>query len=242
MKTLKTYTIAATLLLITSFLSAGQAFGFEVDQTIIQMSPQGLNSKKIIKLNNKEKYKKIVSIETFERSFGTKENEPKITTLLKVNEKNVVLPPESETPVAIEWAGTDPLRQEKAFRVIITELKKDKSDVNHLNDPLLQYVTSVFVTPEGAEEKIEVRKSELKRNNLLNITVRNTGKKHKIFLDDQLVIQDSKTKETLAVVQDSEVLQQTLLMPGQTKVIELPLNQNLKKKPFTVSFVKNEGK
>lgn len=226
---------------LTSQLMGQLASAFEVDHNIIQMAPAGDDIKKVIILKNKEKYKKLVQVEVFERQFEQKEKEPKQSELIDVSHKTVLLEPSSEFQVTLTWKGSADLKKDSAFRVVFTEIKKDKENASTLQEPLMKYVTSVFVTPAGYKDDIFVVKSDVKKRTLA-LTLRNKGKKHKLFLGTALLLQDGKTKETFMTISESEALQQTLIMPGQTKTVEITLDQEPKNKSFKVSFVENEAK
>lgn len=228
------------IIFLSCFCSS--VFAFEVDQTILEMTPVGSNSKKTIKLKNNEKHKRVINVEVMERAFSGKNETLKATSLLVASEKSLVLEPGKESTLSIDWKGSEGLKTANAFRLILTEVKKDAEKVNQLKEPLVSYQLSVFVTPDEAKEKIEIQKSDVKDERFLSLTIRNSGKRHRLFLNSDLVIKDLKTKETLLTIKDSAVLQQLLIMPGQVKTVEIPLDMGIKKRPILVSFAENESK
>lgn len=231
------------LFLIMSILfSLSVAHAFEIDRMVVELSPSGENSKAQIKIKNNEAHQRVINVDFSERVFSGRSESQKATEKLTVDNKSLMIEPGKESTVTIEWKGKADIKSSEAFRVVFTELRKNKEKVNSLKEPLISYHTSVFVSPETATEKVDIQKAEIQENSRkLLLTLKNSGKKHRLFMKTGLEIKDLKSKEVLTVIQDSPELQQVLLMPGQVKTIEIPLNQEVKKKPILVSFKEHES-
>jgi P pilus assembly chaperone PapD len=227
--------------LLAMVLLPSLSYCFEVDKMVLELSASGPNTKGIIKVKNKESYARIVNIEVSQRNFSGKKEELKPTSQLVIDKTSLALEPGKEEILNVEWKGKSDIKASEAFRVVLVEVKKNLESVNSLKDPLLSYSTSVFVSPEAATEKIDVKKAEIhESSNKLVLTLKNSGKRHRLFFNTALEIKDLKSQEILAVVKDSVELQQVLLMPGQTKTIDIFLSKHLKKKPVIVSLKDHE--
>ncbi len=230
-----------TIIAVFCFLCfSGKLYGFEVDQTYFQMSTKGLDSKHTLTLKNDRNEKRFITVEVVERIWNDKKNvEERLPTQdLKVSEKNLVLQPNSETKLTLDWAGGNQLKAEKAYRLIITEVKnQQKENLGEMKAPLVQYITSVFVTPENAKDDIKLVKSVLVENSKVEITLTNAGTKHKLLSDSGILLQDGKDKNFQQKFSRLEAFQQLVLMPGQTKTIVIPTEMNWKNKKMTVSIL-----
>lgn len=231
-----------TAFILTGFVLgfSCQGFCFGLDQTLIQMSTQGLESKRTLTLKNDHNENRYVNVEVFERKWnektGLEERTP--TTDFKVSEKSLVLAPSSEAKLTLDWVGTQNLKSEKAYRLILTEVKNQKKEKwDDINAPLIQYVTSVFVAPENAKDNVKLVKSEVVDKTKVEVTLTNSGTKHKLLSDAGLLIQDAKDKKTLHKFTNLEAFQQIVLMPGQTKKIVIPTETDWKNKKMTVSII-----
>ena len=217
-----------------------QGFSFEVDQTYFQMSTKGLDSKHTLTLKNDRNEKRYITVEVVERTWNSKKNtEERLPTQdLKLSEKSFVLQPMAETKLTLDWAGSAQIKAEKAYRLIITEVKnQQKENVGEMKAPLVQYIASVFVTPENAKDDIKLVKSAVTDNSKVEITLTNAGSKHKLLSESGLVIQDTKDKNFQQKYPRLEAFQQLVLMPGQTKTITVPTEMNWKNKKITVSIL-----
>lgn len=227
-----------TLCILLGFST--QSFGFEVDQTYFQMSTKGLDSKHTLTLKNDRNEKRFITVEVLERTWNSKKNtEERLPTQdLKVSEKSLVLQPNTETKLTLDWAGAGQLKTEKAYRVIITEVKnQQKENVGEMKAPLVQYITSVFVTPENAKDDVKLVKSVVTDGSKVEITLTNSGNKHKLLSESGLLLQDGKDKNFQQKYTRLEAFQQLVLMPGQTKTIVVPTEMNWKNKKVTVSIL-----
>jgi P pilus assembly chaperone PapD len=225
-------------ILSLGFVFAGNAF--ELDQTYFQMTTNGLDSKKTLTLKNDRSEKRLITVEVFERRVNSKSGvEERFPTQdFKISEKTMTLPPHAESKLTLDWAGLAQLKTEKAYRLVLTEVKNQQKDnVSEFKSPLIQYVASVFVTPENAKDNVKMVKSEVVEKSKLEITLTNTGNKHKLLSEAGLQIQDLKDKKVQQKYHKLEAFQQAILMPGQTKKIIVPTEVDWKNKKLLVSIV-----
>lgn len=216
------------------------AYAFELDQTYFQMTTNGLDSKKTLTLKNDRSDKRLITVEVFERKVSGKTGaeERTATQDLKISEKTMTLLPNAESKLTLDWAGQHHLKAEKAYRLVLTEVKNQQRDsATELKAPLIQYVASVFVTPENAKDNVKLVKSTIVEKSKVEITLTNTGNKHKLLSDSGLQIQDLKDKKNVQKYHRLEAFQQAILMPGQTKKIVIPTEVDWKNKKMSVSIV-----
>ncbi|MFN7906090.1 MAG: hypothetical protein ACK5P5_12990 [Pseudobdellovibrionaceae bacterium] len=233
------YGIYITLLFLILVISSA-SHSFEMDQTYFQMATQGLESKHTLTLKNDRNEKRFLTIEVVERTWNDKKNvEERVPTKdFKVSEKAITLLPSAEAKLTLDWIGSANLKAEKAYRLIVTEVRNQQKEGKiEMKSPLIQYIASVFVAPENAKDDVKLVQSKLSGKSNIEVTLTNSGSKHKLMSESGILIQDAKNKSVQQKFLKLEAFQQVILMPGQTKTIVIPTEVDWKNKKMTVSII-----
>ena len=137
-----------------------------------------------------------------------------------------------------DWIGSANLKAEKAYRLIVTEVRNQQKEGKiEMKTPLIQYIASVFVAPENAKDNVKLVQSKLSGKSNIEVTLTNSGSKHKLMSEFGILIQDAKNKSVQQKFLKLEAFQQVILMPGQTKTIVIPTEVDWKNKKMTVSII-----
>ncbi|KHD88476.1 MAG: hypothetical protein OM95_08150 [Bdellovibrio sp. ArHS] len=214
------------------------SFAFRLTPMVVHFSPTGPKATQVLTLENPGNEKVPIQIEVFTRTTDDKGEEVrKKTEEFNIYPEQVVLLPNEKRNVRVTWSGEFQGTDEKAFRIIASQLpvefrdRNAKPKANGVNlNFLLQYVASAYVTPEGAIPKIKVKEVRSLDKRKLSVTVANEGSAHfvlkpkslKIYSGESLVASISpvadlenvnllpKTEKTITVLTGKEITTKTL--------------------------------
>ncbi|WP_415061253.1 molecular chaperone [Bdellovibrio sp.] len=205
------------------------AGAFRLTPMVVQFASSGPKATQVITLENPGGEKVPVQIEIYARTSDARGEEVRTKTdEFNIYPEQVVLLPNEKRNVRITWAGEFKDANEKAFRIIASQLpvelrernaKPKNSGVNLKF--LLQYVASAYVTPEGAIAKIRVKDVKSLGAKKISLVIANEGTAHKVLRAKSLKIY-SGDKFLLEILSPKE-FDSLNLLPGKEQNVEVNL-------------------
>jgi fimbrial chaperone protein len=222
------WTTYSLLFAILSFSTPVLAFRFS--PLVIHFTPSGPNVAQTVTLESQEAEKIPIQFEAFTRGIDQdgKEVREKTSDFTIYPEQLVLLPGEKRN-VRITWAGKISDQNEKAFRIVATQIPVEFQDSNarakkasvNLNF-LLQYIASAYVTPPSAQSKIQVESVRNLEGKKIELTLANTGGAHRVLHPTKLILR-SGDRDILELNSVKEINSMNVLAGTKMKVVvELP--------------------
>ncbi|WP_081111044.1 fimbria/pilus periplasmic chaperone [Bdellovibrio bacteriovorus] len=209
------------------------AFAFRLTPMVVHFSPTGTKATQVLTLENPSTEKVPIQIEVFTRTTDSKGEEVRTKTdEFNVYPEQVVLLPNEKRNVRVTWSGEINGSDEKAFRIIASQLpvefrdRNAKPKTNGVNlNFLLQYVASAYVTPEGAVAKVKVKEVKALDKKKISVTVSNEGSAHFVLKPKALRIYSGESLVgTISPVTD---LENTNLLPKTEKTVVLTSSKEI---------------
>lgn len=191
--------IAAAIVLASTVITQS-TWAFSLSPMSVSLSPSGKgNSTSFILDNNgPEKIAVQVSMAKREVSVDGTERNPDADDEFIVYPSQLVLEPNDKRTVRVTWAGDLKPMRELAYRIIAEQLPVDttrpEKKERGLIKMLLRYLGSVYITPPGANAKIELDRIEpiashdKKKTPHLALYLVNSGTAHAIIKRAKLKI------------------------------------------------------
>ncbi|KYG69133.1 hypothetical protein AZI87_07900 [Bdellovibrio bacteriovorus] len=209
------------------------SFAFRLTPMVIHFSPSGTKATQVLTLENPSTEKVPIQIEVFTRTTDAKGEEVRTKTdEFNVYPEQVVLLPNEKRNVRVTWSGELKGAEEKAFRIIASQLpvefrdRNAKPKANGVNlNFLLQYVASAYVTPEGAVAKIKVKEVKSLDKKKVRVTVANEGTAHFVLKPKSLKIYSGET--LVGTVSPISELENTNLLPKTEKTVVVNSNKEI---------------
>ncbi|QDK36262.1 molecular chaperone [Bdellovibrio sp. NC01] len=226
----KNTSISFAVLLLPLF-----SYAFKISPMVIYFSPAGNKATQVLTLENPGNEKTPVQIEMFTRAIDAKGEEVREkTTDFNVYPEQVVLLPNEKRNVRVTFAGTVKDDTEKSYRLIASQIPVEFKESNagtkkpgvNLNF-LLQYVASVYVTPDKAVAKVKVKDAKVLPGKKLEITFANEGTAHKVLHPKLIKIKSGTT--TVLEIKEPKELDGTNLLAKTEKKVVLPVSKDLPK-------------
>ena len=223
------------ILFCISCIFPGSTFAFKLSPMVAQFSPQGEGQTQSFYIENPEDKQVAVQIDIFYRTQGAGGEEIRTETdQFSIYPSQVVLKAQQKRTVRVMWKGPKEVPKELSFRLVAEELpidlqKQKNTSRTNLNF-LLKYVASLYVTPEGARPKVEVRAAnqvEAKDGKKLSLILENTGTAHKVM--NEISVKVSAGGKTVEVSAESlKVFETENLLAGTKKTFVLPWPKEFK--------------
>lgn len=208
-------------------------WAFRLTPMVIHFSPEGNKATQVLTLENPGAEKVPIQIEAFVRTTNAKGEEVRTKSDdFNIYPEQVVLLPNEKRNVRITWAGDIKGSEEKAFRIIASQLPVDFKDRNA--EPkkngvnltfLLQYVASAYVTPKEAVAKIKIKEIKKIDGKKISVTVINEGTAHKVLHPKSLKIFSGET--FLAEISPATELDSINLLPKDEKTVTLATSKDI---------------
>jgi fimbrial chaperone protein len=183
------------------------------------------NSATLIVQNPAKQFKAVeVSVQTRHHSLQGKEQLGETEDFL-ILPPQLIIGPQQERVVTIQWLGTPSLDKELPYRVIVEEVPiPDKNKIDDVDESSasveirLRFVNSFYVRPKKVNANIQFLSALPTANNQMVITVRNNGSKHWISDDAKLTLSnqdgDYKTK-----LKSDQFKQKINILPGENRTL-----------------------
>lgn len=222
------------LLALSFSIFTWNASAFQLSPMVIQFSPEGVRKTQVLTLENNGGEKIPLQIEAFSRHMDAKGEEVrKPTSDFVIYPEQVVLLPGEKRNVRLTWGGTIENAQEKAYRIVATQVPVNFKEKNaQTKKPgvslnfLLQYVASAYVSPEGAVAKIKVKSVKSLPDKKIELVLKNEGSAHMVLRLKELSVLDGK--KVLLKLNSVKELESANLLAQSEKSFVIPVNQDVK--------------
>ncbi len=214
---------------------------------VIRFSPEGSKGTQVLTLENPGGEKVPIQIEAFTRITNPKGEEVRSKSDdFNIYPEQVVLLPNEKRNVRVTWAGDLKGPEEKAYRIIASQLPVEFRDRNAEPQKngvnltfLLQYVASAYVTPSGAASKIvikEIKKVDAKK---ISVLVSNEGTAHKVLHPKSLKIFSGET--LIAEIAPAAEFDSINLLPKDQKTVTVATPKEISGKNLRGELVLTES-
>lgn len=210
-----------------------RASAFVLSPIVAQFTPQGDGATQSFFVENAADKDVAVQVDVYYRTQNGQGEEVRTETdQFSVYPSQIVLKPKQKRTIRVTWLGPKDISKELAFRLIAEELpvdlQKKKATRTNINF-LLKYVASLYVTPEGAKPKVEVKKIErvqVKGRDHLALTLENAGGAHQVL--NEIRLQVSAGGKTVDVNREAlKIFETENLLAGGSKTFFIPWPQGL---------------
>ncbi len=217
---MKNYLFIAILL--SAFFSVSQAF--ELTPMEKEFSPSGARANQTFFVENKSAKPVAIEIKMFRRIHGANGIEQRnATNDFFIFPRALELKAQEKRAIRVTWQGSKNISQELAYRLVAEQISVDVAKTPNKNIDikyLLNFVASVYVTPDSSKPDVSV-KGVLSKNGRLHVFLQNKGKKHKILSHSRLMVRTGSGVKELPR-QFAEVLQRQNVLASSTQYFSLP--------------------
>lgn len=182
-------------------LAADEADAFRFSPFRAKFEPSGPESNQLFLVENNTPAPASVQIRVANRAIDldgvetTRDNEKDFT----IYPAQMILPPQSNRSVRVQWVGDPNLKEERAYRIIAEQLPVNLSEAKPKSSSvkfLVSYHGALFVTPPGLQQNVTVDffgvTQEPEQKRMLELVLQNRGTQHALLRDLKLVIRDDK--------------------------------------------------
>lgn len=211
--------LTATLtLFLTSF-----SWAYSVQPMVSELKPTGAEASRVFYIENTNNEKLAVQISAFTRAISNSGEEVrKETQDFAIYPDQVVINAKEKKSVRVTYVGPKELKQQIPYRISFDQLPVDLKKKKQVSAAevkfMFNYVTAVYVTPDGAEPKIEIDSQELKNDKLV-VQFSNKGTAYRLLSYYDLVLKGSGQEYKISA-EDQKVVDGINLLPGVRRKIE----------------------
>ncbi len=229
----KFFGFAPIFILLYSGLASAS---FEFGPIVANLTPSGPGASMAYQATNSSNGKVAVQISIVAREPDLKGEEvykesDLVDEQFKIFPAQLILAAGEVRTVRITYVGPQKLKSEASFRVLAEELPVDLEDPNKKQTKAVarinittKYVGSLYVTPIGAEPKIEIdaKPSTGSKTTKLLLTIKNTGLAHQLIKNPTLKIQPPNGAALIQLSgSDIKELSGQNILAGKTRTIEV---------------------
>jgi fimbrial chaperone protein len=195
------------------------AHAFRLSPMVVQFSPAGRSATQTLTLENPGNERVAVEIEVFHRKIDAdgKEDRSAATNDFTVFPAQLTLEPNQKRNLRVTWTGDQAPASELAFRLVASQLPvnlqrpTNRADVKVNLKFVLQYVASLYVTPDGAKAHLEVTAAKMTKPGTAEVTLKNKGNAHRVLENARLKLIGEKGEFTVPEAAMQEVRAQNIL-------------------------------
>lgn len=240
---MKNYLRGAMLTLGAMLLGALPASAFRLIPIEMEFEPTGRGATQIFRVENDTQLPIAIEIHITGRKMGPDGEdlpaEPSDEWV--IFPEQLVLEPNQNQSVRVQWTGNPKPDQELAYRLIAEQLDVDigQAPVEGGKVKLLvQYKASIYVTPPGVKPQINVVSAgprQLSDGVVMEVKVRNDGTAHRILKDPTLVVEAGGKSVSIPADRLGGLAGENVL-PGVTRGFLLPWPGDLPKGPLNAKL------
>lgn len=219
--------------------SLTMASAFRLTPMVQEFSPSGQGARQTFTVSNDGNRPIAVRIEFAHREIDTHGNETlrDASNLFTAFPQQMVVQPNSQQIVRVQWRGSPAVGQEQAFRVIARQLpvafEQEQRDVNI--NIMFVYQASVYVTPPQKQPQLvmdSVRRTyDDQGNPQLTLEVNNRGNVHVIVGNPSVTVrsrQDGRTSSQVTLQGDALTgLNGSNILAGNRRIVSIPWPESL---------------
>lgn len=227
-------------------LTAGDADAFRFSPFRAKFEPTGAESNQLFLVENNTAAPVSVQIRIANRAIHvdggetTRDNEKDFA----IYPAQMILQPNSDRSVRVQWTGDPNLKEERAYRIIAEQLPVNLSQEKPRSSSvkfLVSYHGALFVTPPGLAQNVTLDffgvSQEPEQKRMLELVLHNRGAQHALLRSLKLEIKDDKGN--VVTLADERALKgmtgETILAKHRRRFL-LPWPRNLHGAPKQVAF------
>lgn len=219
--------IVLTLVLFASRV----AFSYNVQPMVTEFKPSGPDATRIFYVENTYDEKLAVQVSTYTRAINEKGEE------LREETKNFVVYPDQlvingkeKRSVRVTYVGPRDIKIQMPYRISFDQLPVDLKKKSQIQGAqvkfMFNYVTAVYISPDGVESKVEIE-SQKKDGDKLKVNFVNNGTAYELLSHFTIkLIGDGKEESITA--EDQKLTDGVNLLPKSNRRIEFHLPEKIK--------------
>lgn len=222
---------AGGLAVAGALAAAPGAHAFRLSPMVAELKPAGPKATQTFVLENPGEEKIAVELKAMTRELDAQGRETRkpVGEAINIYPEQVSLEPGARRSVKVTWVGEAAPARELAFRLVATQLpvdfkpQKARSGQAGVNlQFLLQYVASLYVTPDQVAPKVELESverldpAEKGKAPRVRLTLRNAGTAHQLLKGARVKVNGKELPGS-----ETRKLETENLLPGGTRVFEL---------------------
>lgn len=231
------------IILVLLFIFSTNSFGFKLSPIVQTFGFEKQNKTKTFRILNTSKEAIRLETEIFKRiiSIDNVETRPESSDFL-VYPPQMILEAGASRAIRVSYVGKK-TNIEQAYRLVVRQipnkLKKKKEDKTQISF-LFEYVASLYVAPQGVEEKLKVD-TALKSGQNIEIKFQNIGSKHVLLRRFKLEAKQGDKKKTIRFKnKEFEKYGSQNILAGLKRKISINDNKNFfKPGPIKIQFIKD---
>ena len=214
------FAVAAALALA----AAGIAHAYQVSPMIYDMKPTGRGASTVIRVNNTNATPITVELQSEKRLFdekGKESREPADSDFVLFPPQAIIQPGATQA-VRVQYVGPQQLDKSVTYTITVKQVPvKLPSDGKSGVQFVFNFSTLANIVPDGAKPLIETV-SLAPEGKMLKLTLRNAGNKYANLALSKVDIEGGAFKATIEGEEWRKALGTSWILPGGTRVIELP--------------------
>lgn len=226
------FNISALLTLVIAFSSP--IFAYNVQPMVVEFKPSGPDATKVFYVENTYNEKLAVQVSVYTRSINENGEEKREETKnFVIYPDQLVIGPKEKRSVRATYVGPRDLKVQAPYRIsfdqLPVDLKKKPQTQGAQVKFMFNYVTAVYISPDGVEAKLEIE-SQKKVGNILQVNFVNKGSAYKLLSHYDLVLTSSDKEEHISA-EDQKVVDGVNLLPQSNRRIDFHIPDKFKNAP-----------
>ncbi|AGH96180.1 fimbria/pilus periplasmic chaperone [Pseudobdellovibrio exovorus] len=180
---------------LVSVLSPVTTWAFRLDPMVVDFQPTGTHAAKTIRVDNEAQEKIAVKIQMYRRIVDDKGIETREPTQdFKVFPTQFSLNSKDSRVIRVVYSGPKEIDREQSYRLVATQLPVDFKEETRQSGVkfLFEFVASVYVNQSKFFPQIEVESITAPANGQVQMTIANTGTRHRLLRGVSIKLQDTQ--------------------------------------------------
>ncbi len=220
------------------------AAAFRLIPIEMELQPSGRGATQIFRIENDGKEPVAVEVKVMARAMGMEGEDvlTEDTDNFVVFPEQIILQPNENQSIRVQWVGTPTPDRELSFRLIAEQLPIDIGKPAPQGGQvrlLVKYVASLYIVPPTAAPKVSVvsaKPQDTPGGKALEVVLRNDGTARKVLRDATLAVQAGSTSLTLAGQEQLAGLVGENLLGGTTRRFLVPWPAGLTAGPVSATL------
>lgn len=208
----------------TIFALAGAAQAYQVSPMIYDMKPSGQGASAVIRVANTNAAPITIEVVAEKRIFdekGTESREPADKDFVLFPPQGIVQPGATQA-VRVQYVGSPQLDKSVTYTITVKQVPvKLPNDGKSGVQFVFNFSTVANIVPDGAKAQVETV-SLTPAGKLLKLTLHNTGNKYANLAQSKVALTGNGFNMTIKDEDWRKALGSSWILPGGTRVVELP--------------------
>lgn len=218
--------------LLAILLWSSFSFAYSVQPMVTELKPSGREATRVFTIDNTYDEKLAVQVAAFTRSISTDgKEERKETKDFVIYPDQLAIGPKEKRSIRVTYVGPRDIKTQIPYRIAFdqmpVDLKKKSQKQGAQVRFMFNYVAAVYITPDGAEPKVEIE-SQKKVGDKFEVVFVNNGTAHKLLSHfDTYIVGDGVQKDVSDA--DQKALNSSNLLPQAKRKINFQIPKELQK-------------